>query len=363
VSRWRISQVVPTESAPTLREVGAARYKGMIIMGNGRQLRVWGSRWLVLLGVISAIGSTGCGGNPIDVGEESGTVSEAMTDPSGAIHTTIFNCGSRTFSGGEHHMDCTVPAPTGWFDPVLIGGAGRVNEEEVPGVLLTRTSPYNVSGPPQDWTISAKDHVAANGAYQLDEYGIGLRIDDVDSRNLRDFIHIETAYSQIGHSGSVTVNAPPGEVVLGGGATCTSSSGPNQQLLVASKPFPDTDGSTPTGWTAICKDHQISSPGFAEATVISMRPQLNGRVYHSRTTARQSVGVTSGYAPLVMSTANAAISGVGGYAAYRGGGRLLTAIWLYINRLGQPELLVDSKDHINPSTGWTIGYMIILERE
>jgi hypothetical protein len=150
---------------------------------------------------------------------------------------------------------------------------------------------------------------------------------------------------------------PPGdEVVLGGGAQCiTAGSASTQRLLVASKPYPDTDGSTPTGWRAVCKDHEISQLGSAVAYVISI-PRLNGRLYASRTTAFAGPAVSSGYSPLNFNVFNAAITGAGGETTARtGGGRLLTSIWPMEVAPTTGKLHIDSKDHVSRSEGQSIG--------
>jgi hypothetical protein len=271
-----------------------------------------------------------------------------LTDPTGLITVSINQCGPAGFPGGIGIVSC--PVTPGY---VLIGGGGGVVGEPVPGALLQASKPLG-----QAWYVQAKDHVHPS-AYQLQAESIGLKLQGISQSALQAMVNVTvTNFGTPSHKPQSFLNITNTNLVLlSGGAAVHNLSG--QQLLVASQPGFNTDGST-NGWFAISKDHEIPFLDTVDLYTITMPrcpPGFVGQCLNTRVNEFDSTDGT-GYRP-ATGTATGPVSAVGAGAIYTSPGRLLTAMAIGTSG-NQSTIQVDSKDHDLFDDGFTRGFYVSL---
>lgn len=314
--------------------------------------------------------ATGCGAGFDDpnagvANESVHETEQRLVDPTGKI-TTIIRPGVPVGESTGTHEITAIAASLIPSDFVMVGGGGRVQFRPQPGVLLQATKPNGTDS----WTVRAKDHIVVQDSWTFQAAVVGLKLAGISAAALRSMIKVESGVAGIPAAmSSINVMASPDgsvpRVVIGGGAECLSPLG--FQLLVASQPSPPGTGSTPTGWTASCKDHGVSDPGTAKAWVISLPacPPGLGACLKSTVTASSGSPAGGGY-QFDSFNATAAVLGFGGSANFNLGdpGRLLTAIWPQEGGAIDPpnisNIFVDSKDHVFPSNGTASIYELTL---
>lgn len=260
------------------------------------------------------------------------------TDESGQVHIVIHT--ATTF--GQHPV-IEVDLPRNY---VLIGGGAYV-EGRGAGALLTESYPdYNKS----TWHAASKDHLYPY-AHNLTGYAIGLKIDGIETDELKNYIAIFEKTSELAHHPETTVSPIYGYKLIGGGAKVNWTGQGN--LLVHSYPTNNT-------WYAKSKDHGLSSHATITAYAIgivdsipnfgSLDIQVNQistnsyvRGYHTCT-----VDIEKGWV----------VSCPGARATFSGAGRMLTGI--IPTTTGVTAV---SKDHAYRSSGRTYSYVVKIRKK
>jgi hypothetical protein len=286
----------------------------------------------------------GCGGDG-QAGDAEGrsepvaTLSDGLTTQSFLDYSTPFMtvelmiC-TTTSALTAQTVDCTVDAGF-----ALVGGGARVIYSGI-GALLTESRPLD----DRTWRASSDDHITAN-SHNLAVYALGLRLDGVNAKTLRD---------QLGQWGTFafgnTVQGVGQNRMISGGGRATGAS----RFLVKSAPQ--------NGWTIAVKDH-INPAGGGVSLWQTNLPNgiIEGFgaleiVQRTGATATVSSGVATATS---QATPFFTVLGYGGEATWTSGpGRLLFG--LGPNGIDYRQVRVETKDHSQTSAGtakvyWTEG--------
>jgi len=182
--------------------------------------------------------------------DASSVIATAFDDSASPVHIQIRTCKA-DLAAGNHQVDCRVGA-----EYAIIGGgalpAPSGGNSAQP--YLTESRPSD----PRTWRASSGEPTSL--AHDLTVYAIGLRLDGVNTQKLRDAIGWKTSSTS---SGSVTVTADSGKVLLsGGGVTTPSASG--KRMLKA-----DVWSGT-TGWNLQSVAQSGTVPGTTQVTLLQI---------------------------------------------------------------------------------------------
>jgi hypothetical protein len=224
-------------------------------------------RILGILGTLIGTAPLGCSAPVGEVGTESvadtaaaldasSVVATAFDDSASPVHIQIRTCKSDA-AASAHQVDCRVGA-----EYAVIGGgalpAPSAGNSAKP--YLTESRPSD----PRTWRASSVE--PASLAHDLTVYAIGMRLDGVNTQKLRSAIGWKTASTT---SGSVTVLADSGKIVLsGGGATAPSSGTSGKRMLTADA------WSGSTGWNVQSKAQSGTVSGTTQVTLLQIDKKI-----------------------------------------------------------------------------------------
>lgn len=278
--------------------------------------------------------------------EDFGKVSVSqITDWSGDVEIALWEATT----GPNAHPSVSVDVDN---DYACIGGGAYIDHASWGsyGALLTESRPKtgNFTG----WRASSKDHIYTN-IHKLTVYAIGLKLNGVSVSDLKTYyLAMTDATSGTGHNPSVTTSSsafPTGWKVVGGGAEAIWTG--TGQLLTASMP------SGTKQWTAISKDHYYTDLGQVRAYAIALQEE---DIPGFGDLDIEYKGGSSSYTSSGSDDANVTVSSdyvigcAGGEATWSGYGRML---WRMYFNSGVTQVLVESKDHIVTSSGYTRAYL------
>lgn len=227
---------------------------------------------------------------------------------------------------------------------VMIGGGALVNYGGGYGGLLTECRPLDDNNF-STWVASSKDQEVAS-PHTLTVYVIGLRLRNVSSSVLKNYLTINSTTSISSAFPNTSVSVPTGYKLVGGGARVNWTGAGN--LLVKSTPVVGL-----TTWSVSSKQHRYVSPATITAYAIGLSPVIPGfgTIDVDLQTAQSST-VSTGVAISTLNVEQSwVLSCVGGNSVYSDNeGRLLFGI--------SPDdgnartVSARSKDHSRSSTGY-----------
>jgi hypothetical protein len=307
-------------------------------MGWYRGVRAVAAAWL----------ATGCGGagefQEADLAdaESVGEIAQALTvdvvysdDTASPVHTQVKVCMTTTPQRAQS-VNCMVDAGF-----ALVGGGAKVIQAGM-GALLLESRPQTDD---RTWFARSSDHIWA-ASHNVVVYAVGLRLDGVNAKRLRNLISDFSFGAPIGSSEYSSAAPPPGRFLSVGLGTPTVTSG-----RFITKIFPNGNN-----WWVGNKDHLVAAP-----TNLSFHARVLGP------------GIIEGFGAIdlqtrtgpVVSTAGGAqtsstfvdggwaLVGYGGKAEWPPGssGRMLDALGLDANDIRRAA--ASSRDHQNTSGGST----------
>jgi hypothetical protein len=279
----------------------------------------------------------------IDTAQEA--LSGDLIDSTGTITVRVKTCG----------WSQTLPAPTATCsvdsDFVLIGGGAEIVGSGTPNAVLTGSFPGSDL---TTWTAKSKDHQMSY-PHKLRAYAIGLRLKNVPSTTLRNYMYFSASPLAYGQHPNTTASLPPGYRLIGGGAKANWVS--NGLLLTASYP----DGFQ---WVAAAKDHGLAEIGSVQSFAIGITAGTIPGFGSITTTASSAfVWASSGHASEhVYPPTGWLLSSIGGRAEYGNYGRLLAGLIPAVDTPNVAKSLASSKDHYAVDSGNTWAYAISIQR-
>jgi hypothetical protein len=283
------------------------------------------------------------------------TLYQTWTDASGQIESRIYEC--ITPSAAQHQsLACQVEPGF-----VAMGGGAYVDYGTGPGALLWENHIADEGDGYSNfitWVASSKDHIEAN-AHILHVYVIGIRLKDasgnyIDRSVLANMLHLhKTTSSPAAHQPSLTPYVQYKSVSTG---ARTNWSGSGCLLTATGSYSPNAFSYT----YAIGKDHINSDPSTITSYSIDFDYTGYDWVYipnfgrlefttNQCNSGSVSSGVAVGYCDVDPGNV---LFGMGGQSVWTSGsGRMLFGIRPTGTYYGQEA--VYSKDHINPSAGYS----------
>jgi hypothetical protein len=271
---------------------------------------------------------------PVRVTEQAVTISTLVDNSAAPLRTQVKVCKS-DFGPSPRQLDCSV-------DPgfALVGGGARTVYTN-DGAFLTE-SEYLGDG--RTWRARSIDHTVS-APHELEVYAIGLRLEGVNARHLRNMM---SGWAIGAPSDSITSSTPQ-RAVSGGVSVTTSSPG---RMITRIKPVTG-------GWSAAGKDHIVPAP---LNVVLSVRLMPTGIIegfgaldltFRTGSPNSVSTGISSSVA---LATTGWAIVGYGGEATWNAGtaGRMLLGMGPEGTNIRRAR--AQSKDHWQVSGGSTTVY-------
>jgi hypothetical protein len=274
------------------------------------------------------------------------------TDITGALTIRVYR-GKWSESSGFPSAAVRVES-----DYVVVGGGAEIEGEPNPGALLTTSLPR----PDKVAWIAESKHHKYSQMHRLRAYSIGLKISGIDVATLKSKVTYTTVTSGISGfpTATASIPSPSLNLLLGGGAAAAPDAVNGAGLLLT--------GSFPTsglnGWTATAKHHEISSPGTATATAISMPKFIGNFSLESAALSASSAGANVYATATVTNTSSLqVVTAVGGQGVgTTGQGRLLTDMYPQPITSGFGSMSATSKAHGVSDPGTTQGWLMTLRR-
>lgn len=274
------------------------------------------------------------------------------TDITGALTVRVYR-GKWSASSG--FPAASVRVESGY---VTVGGGAEIEGEPNPGALLITSLPR----PDKVAWIAESKHHKYEQMHRIRAYSIGLKISGIDVATLKSQVTYTTVTS--GVSGFPTATAsipnPSQNLLLGGGAAAAPDAVGGAGLLLTGS-FPNSGLS---GWTVTAKHHEISSPGTATATAISM-PKFIGSFSLESAAFSGNSGSAAVYATATVNNTSGLQVPVGVGAqgiGTTGAGRLLTDMYPLPIPTGFGGISATSKAHGVSDPGITQGWLMTLRR-
>jgi microsomal dipeptidase-like Zn-dependent dipeptidase len=165
-----------------------------------------------------------------------------------------------TDSAVANHPTATISLPAPYK---VLGGGARANWSGN-GSLLTQSQPGGAG--PNAWTVSSKDHFAADPV-SITAFAIGLA-DPSDEWE----VIVRESRSPVAAQPVATASLPPGYVMTGGGCLDDWRTSPSAAGNLLTGSFPSSANS----WECRGQEHGAASPASIVAYVIGIRPKKPG---------------------------------------------------------------------------------------
>lgn len=188
--------------------------------------------------------------------DASTVISTTYDDSASPVHIQIRACKSST-AAATHQVDCRVNA-----EYAVIGGGALPAPAGANGAkpYLTETRPSDA----RTWRASSVEPSAL--AHDLTVYAIGMRLDGVNTQKLRSAIGWKTATTT---SGSVSVTADSGKVLLSGGALTAPGSGVSGNRMLTANSW-----SGSAGWNAQSKPQTGTVAGTTQVSLLQIDKKI-----------------------------------------------------------------------------------------
>ncbi|MBN2526440.1 MAG: hypothetical protein JXR76_08600 [Deltaproteobacteria bacterium] len=284
---------------------------------------------------------------------------ETYVDSSAApLHVQIRKCTTDSPATRHSEIGCRV-------DPeyALVGGGAQTITYLPPTYNGYNGSSFITESRPLDdrtWQASSTDHLIET-SHDLSVYAIGLRLEGVNTKNLREAIH----WKQIEvNNDTATLQVTPGTQLISGGVATSADPDAAFGRFVTASHF--VDSTQWPGWQAASTDHMVSVNGQTTAWILEIDDQIIegfGKLEFD-TLAADPVFVNHGIATSTVQVKTGwALIGIGGSASSDSStvssARMLTEIAIGDDHR---SVRVTSRDYISLAPGSTRAYAILARK-